>query len=227
MSEKIKDLIKQIGGSDELAKQLLEELGSYKTKVSEDFAKEYQAKAQKAKQVCIEEVAKEKSRLAHKLEVFMESKASAIERAATKQRAIEESAAIVQLRKVKNILGAVDGNSAELQALNRKLVRLSESSVTLKEERDRAVERANKANSIAANAIRKYRLADGKVVAEAKTSPKVEAKTITEELESARVPKAQAKTSSQPVAGAKPEPVMARVSGAMTPEEIAASISVD
>jgi hypothetical protein len=155
--QKIREIVKQIGGSDELADQLIAAVQEHVESERVTVQEEYKAKIQKAKQVCLEEVAAEKARIARKVEVFIESKVASIERAAGKTRAIEESAAVAQLRQIQKILGGEGGNSAELEALNRKLARIAEQTASIKEERDVAVRKANQANMIAAKTLRRLR----------------------------------------------------------------------
>jgi len=157
--QKIREIVKQIGGSEELADQLIEAVQEHVETQRTAIAEEYKTKIQKAKQVCLEEVASEKARIARKVEVFIESKVASIERSAGKTRAVEESAAVAQLRQVQKVLGVggEGGNSAELEALNRKLARIAEQTASIKEERDVAVRKANQANMIAARTLRRLR----------------------------------------------------------------------
>jgi len=232
--DKIKELVKQLGASEEFSSQLLEELDRYSASVREGLEKKYQDRIKRAKQICVEEVAREKASLSRKVEIFMESKVAAIERAAAKQRAIEESAAIVQLRKVKSLLGATDGNSAELQALNRKLARIAEEHTALKEERNHAIEKANRANAIASRVLKKNRILESKTSIVAPADPPARAGGVIRESVAARpvgmpppVMKARPVTTLRP-AGAQPVAEPRGVSGrSPTPDEIAASISAD
>jgi len=157
--QKIREIVKQIGGSEELADQLIEAVQEHVETQRTAITEEYKTKIQKAKQVCLEEVASEKARIARKVEVFIESKVASIERSAGKTRAVEESAAVAQLRQVQKVLGVggEGGNSAELEALNRKLARIAEQTASIKEERDVAVRKANQANMIAARTLRRLR----------------------------------------------------------------------
>ena len=56
--DKIRELLKKIGASEELATQIMEELDRYTTSSREKLETEYQVRIQKAKKVCLEEVAK-------------------------------------------------------------------------------------------------------------------------------------------------------------------------
>jgi len=183
--QKIREIVKQIGGSEELADQLIEAVQEHVETQRTAIAEEYKTKIQKAKQVCLEEVASEKARIARKVEVFIESKVASIERSAGKTRAVEESAAVAQLRQVQKVLGVggEGGNSAELEALNRKLARIAEQTASIKEERDVAVRKANQANMIAARTLRRLRTFEeqaakpGTVVKEDEAAPVVPAET--------------------------------------------------
>lgn len=242
--DKIKELLKKIGASDELAAQLMEQLDKYAATIREQYEKKYQERITQAKKICVEEVTREKAAIARRVEIFLESKVAAIERTAARQRAIEESAAVATLRKLKGVIGAAgEGNSEELQALQRKLARISEQTVTLKEERDHAVQKANRANSIATRVLRRNRIlesttkGDGKVVTEGKGTAadagvkgapvvKPEAETIVEDIAAGRTPRATPATTRQTKTDAPSSGVSTMRAPAVAPsvDEIAASM---
>ena len=160
--EKLKELLKGIGASEELTNAFCEELERYTNALREKFEKEYQKKVERAKAVCIEEVNKEKAALARRVKTFLESKAAAIEQAAANKRAIEESESAARLRKVKALLEgiSIDDNgvtSQKLQDEQKKSARLEKALAALREQRDRAVAKANTANEIAAKALQRNR----------------------------------------------------------------------
>jgi len=209
--QKIREIVKQIGGSDQLADQLVEAVEGHVGEERKKLQEEFQAKIQQAKQVCLREVAEEKQRMARKIEIFIESKVAAIERSAGKTRAIEESAAVAALRQVRKALGVDDGNSAELQALQRKLARIAEQTAALKEERDLAVDKANKANAIAVKALRRVRLQEAQEVTP--EPAKVESTEATPEA----TPEAKPAEELQSVRVETEEPVTTMVSKADVP----------
>ena len=165
--DKLKELLKGIGASEELTSAICEELERYSASLKSRYDAEYQTKIERAKKVCVEEVNKEKAALARRLKTFLESKAAAIEQAAARQRAIEESESAATLRKAKAVLEGVElkeGNvtNSELQDAQKKVVRLEKACATLKEERNLAVAKANTANAIAAKALQRNRVLESK-----------------------------------------------------------------
>jgi hypothetical protein len=165
--DKIKELLGQIGASKELADQLCEHLERYSNALKEKYEGELQEKIAKAKQICIEEVQKEKVNLARKVGTFLESKAASIEQAMTRQRVAEESEASSLLKKTKALLEGIElegeVSSRELLALQKKAGRLEKAIGTLKEERNRAIGKANKANEVAVKMLKRNQLFEAKL----------------------------------------------------------------
>jgi hypothetical protein len=167
--EKIIELMKGIGASDELANAICEELRVYSETLKSKYEQEYQGKVERAKKVCVTEVNEEKIRLAKRVKTFLESKAASFEAAATRQRAIEESESAVRLKKAKAVLEGVElkesgATSQQLQDSSKKIARLEKMCATLKEERNTAVSKANVANDIAAKTLQRNRQLEEKVV---------------------------------------------------------------
>lgn len=165
--DKLKELLKGIGASGELTSAICEELERYSASLKARYDAEYQQKIERAKKVCVEEVNKEKSALARRLKTFLESKAAAIEQAAARSRAIEESESAAKLKKAKAVLEGVElkegsVTNSEIQDAQKKIVRLEKACATLKEERNLAVAKANTANSIAAKALQRNRALETK-----------------------------------------------------------------
>jgi len=160
--EKIVELIKGIGASPDLANAVAQELESYTKAVKERYEVEYQNKIERAKQVCVEEVNAEKVRLAGRVKTFLESKATSMETAGARQRAIEESESAAILKKTKALLEGIElkesgATSQELLASQKKAARLEKMCQTLKEERVTLISKANTANDIAAKALQRNR----------------------------------------------------------------------
>jgi len=156
--DKIKKLLEDAGMSQEFSSALLEELETYLNSQKKVLEDDFNKRLQSAKQVCIEEVDKEKGRLARKVEIFLESKSQRIEEAVSQQRNLEESTAVNTLRKVKAHLEGipVDEKVVEkVQSLEEEIEALKRTAGTLKEERDIAVNKANRANKVAANVLRR------------------------------------------------------------------------
>lgn len=169
---KLKELLKGMGASEELTTAFCEELETYTGTLKEKFEKEYSQKIERAKAVCLEEVNKEKASMARRVKTYLESKAAAIEQAAASKRAIEESESAAQLKKVKALLEGVDikegsETNQKLQDEQKRNARLEKALVALKEERNLAVSKANTANDIAAKALQRNRkLEEGKSLTE-------------------------------------------------------------
>lgn len=160
--EKLKELLKGMGASEELTKAFCEEMDSYSKTLKTKFEQEYANKIARAKQVCVEEVNKEKAAMARRVKTFMESKVTAMEQACANRRAIEESESAAKLKKAKAILEGVeikDGavTNQTLEDAKKHIARLEKAVASLKEERNLAVTKANTANDIAAKALAKNR----------------------------------------------------------------------
>jgi hypothetical protein len=169
--DKLKELLKGIGASEELTGAICEELGRYTTSLKARYDQEYQTKIERAKQVCVEEVNKEKASLARRVKTFMESKAATMEQAANNKRAIEESESANKLRKMKAIAEGVEltdngATSQELQDAQKKIARLEKAFGQLKEERNSLLNKANTANDIAAKTLARNRALEEQVATE-------------------------------------------------------------
>lgn len=175
--DKFLEILKGIGGNDTLVESAKEELAQYAATVRAGLEQEYQKKIGRAKQICVEEVAKERTTLAKRVKTFLESKAASMEQAATRARAIEESESAARLKKAKAILEGVEVNetgvtSQQLQDANKKNMRLEKAMASLKEERNLAVQKANTANEIAAKALQRSRVLETKVTESVKPETK-------------------------------------------------------
>lgn len=160
--DKLRTLLKGIGATDDLADAICEEFVRYENALKEKYDEDYRDKIIRAKEICMEEVDKEKARLARLTKVYLESKASSMEQAAARNMAAEETEAASTLKRVMNLLEGVDpddaGNSREVQAMNTKMARLERVVEVMKEERLAAIEKANRANQIADNLLKKNRI---------------------------------------------------------------------
>lgn len=165
--DKLKHLLKQLGGSDELVGAISEEFNRFAQGIKEKYDAEFREKLGRAKAVCLEEVNKEKAALARKFSVYLEAKTTAIEKAAEKLRLSEDTEATNTLKQAKALLEGVDinsGDSRELQATRKKNERLTAVVETLKEERSQAVRKANDANKVALKALEKNRVLEEQVM---------------------------------------------------------------
>jgi hypothetical protein len=167
--DKLKELFQQLGGSDELVLALSEELSRYGDDLKEQYDRDFNDRIQKARQICLEEVQKEKAALARKVSIFLESKLEAFDKAAEKQRLQEDTEASNKLKHMRALLEDIqledNGQSRELQDTKKQMARLSKAFKTLKEERNVAVRKANKANEIALKTLKKNRLLESKTKA--------------------------------------------------------------
>ena len=78
--DKIMELLKVIGGSDELVQQICEELKAYDKAIQNKYEELHKVKLSKAKAVCLEEVENYKLELSRKVATFLESKSAEIEK---------------------------------------------------------------------------------------------------------------------------------------------------
>lgn len=167
--EKLIEMLKGLGASEELSKGICEELQKYRDSVNEKYEGEYKEKIERAKRVCLEEVAKEKVALAKRVKIFLESKVSAIEQAVASKRAIEESESAAKLKKAKAVLEGVeikDGveTNQRLVEAEKTIARLQEALISMKEERNAAIAKASQASEIAAKTLQKNRALESKLV---------------------------------------------------------------
>ena len=191
---KIKDLLKQLGASEELTESILNELKDYRETTRQQLDEEFIARLEKAKQVCLEEFGKEKTKLARKVEVFLESRVNAIDREAQKQSAIGESEATKTLRDMKCLIEGVDIGSAakDVQAVKGEMGALRHRLGQVMEEKTQFKEQAQRANQIAMKALERNK------VLESTTSGQA---TVTESKKT----KEPAKLESLRTAGGKPK----------------------
>lgn len=164
--DKIKELLKQLGGSEELAKQITEALETYVTEQKTLLEGDYKSKLETAKKVCLEETKRYKAELAKKVQLFFEARAERIEQQIAKQVAIRESAAEGSLKRIKGLLEGVQVNAegeADLQAIKNQLTALQKQLKVVTEERDAAVQKANFAHGVAEKALKRNRILEAKI----------------------------------------------------------------
>jgi len=159
--DKLKELIQGIGGSQELADAICEEMGHWKDRVREKLQTEARQKAEVAKQRCLEEVEREKLRLSRRLKIYLESKASAMADAAQRQYAIEEAESTCTLRRVRGLVEDIEiddgGTSRRLQEVQKKSARLERANQSLREEQGKLVSSVNQSNKVAKDLLQKNR----------------------------------------------------------------------
>jgi hypothetical protein len=169
--EKLKTLLGNLGASKELTESIIKELTTFQegteNKYKTKYENEYKTKMEKAKKICVEEVVKEKEALARKVAVYLESKVNSITQASTKQRALEEAESKSILRRTKALLEGIDikddGALVNYQNLAKKTERMEKALLVTKEERDLAIQKANKSNEIAAKALKRCNTLDEQI----------------------------------------------------------------
>lgn len=236
--DKLKALLGKLGASSDLTESICSELAKYESRVDAankvKYENDLKAKLTKAKQVCLEEITKEKAELARKVGVFLEAKEKQIQQACLKARAIEEAEAKAILRRAKAVLEGIelkdDGSVKDFQALEKKLSRMEKAFLTVKEERDMAVGRLNKATSIATEALKQSNMLEEKVKAFETKGPVAEAKKLTapavspakpkvapRRLDEGRIVAEAPKTTRRPITETAVKPASGMSSGASDP----------
>lgn len=154
--ERILSLLEQAGCKADLIDAIGQSLVEYKDNIREQFEADYTAKVAAAKKICLEETEGYKRELARRLQIFLETKNVAIENQLIKQSALNESAAMAKLQNVKALLEGVavngqdGGHTAALENAKIKIRQLTE-------ERNKAIELANKRNAIAEKVLQRSR----------------------------------------------------------------------
>lgn len=153
MPSKIEALFEKAGIKPELAKEITESLASYKSALREQFETEYAAKVEQAKKVCIEETEAHKRELARRLQIFCETKGAAIEATLAKQSALNESAALTKLNNIANILAGLELNGGANGDVTAVVEKFKHKAQVATEEKNQAIEVANRKTSIAEKAL--------------------------------------------------------------------------
>lgn len=162
--DKIRDMLKGIGASNEAAAAICEALDQYKQQVHVQLQEGYNAKLVEAKGVLVEKFDEHKAKLARRMQVFLESKARQVEEAARRQLVNEEGEAVNKLRRVKALLEDVNidtGASKQVAAYQKTVARLEDAIATLSEERREAVAKANQGHKIALTHLKRNQLLEG------------------------------------------------------------------
>ena len=89
--DKIKELLKELGGSEELVESIIAKMGEWETETRTQLSEEFEARLSKAKGICLESVKEYKQDLSRRVEIFLESQVASIERELRGRSAIEES----------------------------------------------------------------------------------------------------------------------------------------
>lgn len=158
--QKIIDAVKKIGGSDEMARELVEAVEGYVAEREAASKTKLKKILDKAKGLCVEYVENEVLKNARKLKVYIEAKEREFAEVAERNRKLEESEALGQLRKIASVLnnGTEDVNvdaMRQLAATKKTQDRLEKAYSSLKEENAKLSAASNRANTIAERAIAK------------------------------------------------------------------------
>lgn len=158
--QKIIDAVKKIGGSDEMARELVEAVEGYVAEAEAANKAKFKKILDKAKGLCVEYVENEVLKNARKLKVYIEAKEREFSEVAERNRKIEESEAMGQLRKIASVLnnGTEDVNvdaARQLAATKKSQDRLEKAYTSLKEENAKLAASANRAHTLAERAISK------------------------------------------------------------------------
>lgn len=155
--DKIKNLLAKAGCNPELVDAISESFAQYKTSLKEQYEKDFAARIQQAKKVCVEETEAHKRELARRLQIFCEAKTAAIEAQAAKQAAMTESVAKEKLNKVYALLEGINLKAEGSKAAGAVIEKAKAQIKLANEARDRAIEKANRQTAIAEKVLRQNR----------------------------------------------------------------------
>lgn len=155
--DKIKQLLAKAGCKPELVGQIAESMSQYKETIRESLEKEYAAKVEEAKKVCIEETEAHKRELAKRLQIFCETKSAAIEAQLAKKSALNESEAESRLQNIKDLLENVQPSGPQNGEVTAALKRAKRQVQIANEEKKRALETANRKVAIAEKVMKQNR----------------------------------------------------------------------
>ena len=185
---KIKEILKSMNISEESSKEFINILESWVSNQKNLLNEEFKKKLETAKQVCVEEVEAHKATLSRGLRVFLESKLEAIEKAAAKKRAIEESETVNTLKQVKALLEGVDIDGTkinqDLQAANKEKSALKKELAESRDALNREKAKISKLSEIAEKSIQRQKILEGKLTTmehKIEESKVIHGKTLAEE----------------------------------------------
>lgn len=159
--EKIIEAVKKMGGSAEMANDLVEAVQNYVAESEQANQVKFKNILNKAKALCVEYVEQEILKNSRKLQVYIESKEAEFAEFAERSRKLEESQAAIQLKKISSVLNngnaevANSGVNTKLESLQKSQERLEKAYMTLKEENARLSTVSSRASLIAEKAIHK------------------------------------------------------------------------
>jgi len=157
---KIAALLKEMNISEDTTKEFVSICESWIKGERDKLNTEFQARLDRTKQVCVEEVEAHKSSLSRGVQMFLESKIDEIKKAAAKQQAIEESEAIKTLKRIQEMLGKnVDGAVSDqtLQAEHKKTAALTKELADLRESLTKEKAKTDKLHELAEKSMARQR----------------------------------------------------------------------
>jgi hypothetical protein len=155
--DKIKQLMIESGLSAEAAAKICESLDGYETQLKTKYESAFKARLNKAKKVCAEEVAEHKREMSRRIQIFFEAKKNSIEESLRKVAINKETEAAAQLERIHAMLEGhnIDGQpNSELKA---QVQHLGQKVKALKEDRDKAVTKANQTVELAEKVMARNR----------------------------------------------------------------------
>ena len=155
--DKIKNLLEKAGVSAELSTKIVESLLNYKNTLREQLENEYAQKVNQVKKVCIDETETHKRELARRVQIFCETKGTAIENHLAKQAAISESEATAKLKNIKALLEGIQLNGKQNGSTTAASGKAQKQLQIAVEQRNKAVETANRQTAIAEKALKANR----------------------------------------------------------------------
>ena len=168
--DKIKQLLQKCGLSDEASAQICEALDNHAKELKSQSETEFQQRLAKAKKVCFEEVETHKAELSRRVQIFLEAKNAAIDELITRQMANRETEAVAKLEKIYALLEGIELNGGSNSELNVELAKFKKLAGRLVEERNKAIQKAQRCVSISERVLRRNRQLE-KVVTEGVAQP--------------------------------------------------------
>ncbi len=155
--DKIEQLLVKSGCNPELVAGITSAMERYKQGIKESYQKEFNAKLNSAKKICVEETEAYKRELAKRLQIFCETKSAVIESQLARQTALSESKAQTKLKQVYAVLEGIELNGPANGVTTAAIEKAKRQIQQLSEERNRAVEKANRQTAIAEKALKANR----------------------------------------------------------------------
>lgn len=158
------EAITAAGITPEAAEKLVESLENHLTSHKRRLDEQYSTKVNQAKQIIIAETKQWKAKMAKRIGIFLEAKATAVEAQVKRQTGLSESAAIKELNQIKMQLSG--GQSVETKALTEQVARLEEQVAKLQKSKQNLSEQYQKMSKIAKDSVLNVK-ANEKALAEA------------------------------------------------------------